>query len=153
MTLTGNNVITLRKLTSKVTAEKGIPLNDLDFADDIPLLKSSFQGLSHSFQDPLMPQQTHASSSSHRRLNMWPSTVTLNFHFMVFYVSDFRYLGPIMESSANDLKRRKSLAWTAFLETSAPMKKSWHPNFKQSQTVWYNLRLWIMGHLQGYNGR
>ena len=25
MTLTGNNVITLRKLTSKVTAEKGIP--------------------------------------------------------------------------------------------------------------------------------
>ena len=26
MTLTGNNVITLRKLTSKVTAEKGIPL-------------------------------------------------------------------------------------------------------------------------------
>ena len=27
MTLTGNNVITLRKLTSKVTAEKGIPLN------------------------------------------------------------------------------------------------------------------------------
>ena len=26
MTLTGNNVITLRKLTSKVTTEKGIPL-------------------------------------------------------------------------------------------------------------------------------
>ena len=26
MTLTGNNAITLRKLTSKVTAEKGIPL-------------------------------------------------------------------------------------------------------------------------------
>ena len=27
MTLTGNNVITLRKLTLKVTAEKGIPLS------------------------------------------------------------------------------------------------------------------------------
>ena len=26
MTLTGNNIITLRKLISKVTAEKGIPL-------------------------------------------------------------------------------------------------------------------------------
>ena len=30
MTLTGNNVITLRKLTSKVTAEKGIPLKFID---------------------------------------------------------------------------------------------------------------------------
>ena len=27
MTLTGNNAITLRKFTSRVTAEKGIPLN------------------------------------------------------------------------------------------------------------------------------
>ena len=45
-----------------------------------------------------------------------------------------------MESSANDRKRRKSFAWTTLLETSAPMEKSLHPNFKQSQTVWYNLR-------------
>ena len=29
MTLTGNNAITLRKLASKVTAEKGIPLKKL----------------------------------------------------------------------------------------------------------------------------
>ena len=30
MTLTGNKVITLRKLTSKVTAEKGIPLKQFE---------------------------------------------------------------------------------------------------------------------------
>ena len=30
MTLTGNNAITLRKLTSKVAAEKGIPLKEKD---------------------------------------------------------------------------------------------------------------------------
>ena len=36
MTLTGNNVITLRKLTSKVTAEKGIlPLYYLEQLDGI----------------------------------------------------------------------------------------------------------------------
>jgi len=94
-------------------------LNDLDFADDIALLESSI---------PRAQSQLTRTANAAADLGLIisaPKTefMTTNCHpqppLQVYgnpikHVTDFKYLGSMMGSSASDYKRRKALAWTAF---------------------------------------
>ena len=94
-------------------------LSDLDFADDIALLESSM---------PRAQSQLTKTADAAADLGLIisaPKTeyMTINCHHQpplrvygnpIKHVSDFRYLGSMMASSTNDLKRRKGLAWAAF---------------------------------------
>ena len=94
-------------------------LNDLDFADDIALLESTMsqaqaqltrtadaaKDLGLIISVPKTEYMT-ANCSPHPPLQVYGEDIK--------HVSDFKYLGSQMASSACDFKRRKALAWGAF---------------------------------------
>ena len=93
-------------------------LNDLDFAI-LPSLSLQCLGPSLSSPGPLMLQQILALLSAHLRLNYMtiicqPQPPLQVYGYPINHVTNFRYLGSMMGSSASDLKRRKALTWTAF---------------------------------------
>ena len=88
-----------------------------DYADDIALLESSMSRA--------QSQLTETADAAVDLGLVAPKTefVTINFHpqpplqvygTSINNVTDFKYLGSMMPSSASDLKRRKALAWAAF---------------------------------------
>ena len=94
-------------------------LNDLDFADDIALLESS------TLRDQFQLTRTADATAELGLVIGAPKTQFMTIHFHpqpplqvcgtpINHVTDFKYLGSMMASSASDLKRRKALAWTAF---------------------------------------
>ena len=94
-------------------------LNDLDFADDIALLESSI------LQAQAQLTRTADAAGELGLVISAPKTEFMTIHchpqppLQVYgtpinHVTDFKYLGSMMASSARDLKRWKALAWTAF---------------------------------------
>ena len=94
-------------------------LNDLDFADDIALLESSMSRAQSQLA------RTADAAADLGFVISTPKTELMTIHchpqppLQVYekpikHVSDFKYLGSMMASSASDLKRRKAFAWTAF---------------------------------------
>jgi len=112
------------------TRNPGLFLTDLDFADDLALVAESIQNL----EDLLHSLETSASqvglycnegktefiSSSG---NVLPLT-SLN-GINIKLVKDFKYLGSHINSSENDFKIRKGLAWKACNK----LNKIWQSNF------------------------
>ncbi|XP_072017094.1 uncharacterized protein [Amphiura filiformis] len=91
-------------------------LNDLDFADDITLLESS----TPRAQCQLSRTANAAADLGHiisapkqcMTINCQPQPPLQVYGNPIKYVTDFRYLGSMMGSSASDLKRRNALPWT-----------------------------------------
>ena len=94
-------------------------LNDLDFADDIALLESL---------TPRSQRQIDRTTECAKDIGLMvnvPKTEYMTRHCdasiplkvygePIQHVTDFKYLGSMMDSSGADLKRRKALAWSAF---------------------------------------
>ena len=94
-------------------------LSDLDFADDIALLESSIS-LTQSQLRKIADAAADigliisASKTEYMTINCHPQPRLQVYGNSINHLSDFKYLGSIMESSSSDLKRRKGLAWAAF---------------------------------------
>ena len=93
-------------------------LNDLDFAEDIALLKSS---ISHAqaqltstveaAKDLLIisaSRTKYMTATCHQQPSLQVCGKPIN------HVADFKYLGSKIASAAGDFKRRNALAWSAF---------------------------------------
>ena len=94
-------------------------LNDLDFADDIALLESSiFRAQAQLTKTAEAAADLglviSAPKSKYMTVNCNAQPALQVYGDPINNVSDFRYLGSMVASSASDLKRRKSLAWCAF---------------------------------------
>ena len=94
-------------------------LNDLDFADDIALLESSMSraqsqltGTADAAAD--LGLVISVPKTEFMTINCHPQPPLQVYGTSINHVTDFKYLGSMMASSASDLKRRKALAWTAF---------------------------------------
>ena len=96
-----------------------IVLNDLDFADDIALLETT----SSQAQAQLTRTAAAAndlgliissSKTEYMTSNCSPQPALQVYGDKINHVSNFRYLGSMMASSASDFKRRKALSWCAF---------------------------------------
>ena len=55
-----------------------------------------------------------APKTEYMTINCQPQPPLQVYGNPINHVTNFRYLGSMMGSSASDLKRRKALAWTAF---------------------------------------
>ena len=94
-------------------------LSDLDFADDIALFESSIS-LAQSQPTKIADAAADvgliisASKTEYMTINCHPQPQLQVYGNSINQVSDFKYLGSMMESSSSDLKRRKDLAWAAF---------------------------------------
>ena len=97
-------------------------LNDLDFADVIALLESS---MPRTQSQLTRTADAAADLGLYQRTQNWvyiytcmtiPQPPLQVYGNPINHVTNFRYLGSMMGSSASDLKRRKALAWTAFLK-------------------------------------
>ena len=96
-----------------------IVLNDLDFADDIALLESTtsqaqtqLSRTAAAAKDLGLIISTSKTEYMSKNCNHQPALQV--YGDTINHVTDFRYLGSQMASSACDLKRRKSLSWCAF---------------------------------------
>ena len=94
-------------------------LNDLDFADDIALLESLMpraQSLLTRTADAAaeLGLVISAPKTEFMTIHCHPQPPLQVYGTPINNVTDFKYLGSMMASSASDLKRRKALAWTAF---------------------------------------
>ena len=94
-------------------------INDLDFADDIALLESTMS----QAQAQLNRTTTAAKElgliisvpkTEYMTANCHPQPPLQVYGEAIKHVTDFKYLGSQMASSASDFKRRKALAWGAF---------------------------------------
>ena len=112
-------------------------LNDLDFADDIALLESSIPRAQSQLSRTAdaaadLGLIISAPKTEYMTINCHPQPPLQVYGNSINHVSDFRYLGSMMASSASDLKRRKSLAWTAFWK----LQRLWrNPNLPISTKV------------------
>ena len=94
-------------------------LNDLDFADDIALLKSS-KSRAHSQLTRTASAAADlgivisASKTEYIAINCCPQPPLEVYGSTINHVEDFKYLGAMMACSSGDFKRRKGLALTAF---------------------------------------
>ena len=94
-------------------------LNDLDFADDIPLLESSISQAQAQLSKTAeaaadLSLVISAPKTEYVTVNCNPQPTLQVYGYPINHVSDFRYLGSMVASGSSDLKRRKSLAWCAF---------------------------------------
>ena len=94
-------------------------LNDLDFADDIALLESSIPRAQSQLSRTAdaaadLGLIISAPKTEYMTFNCQPQPSLQVYGNPINHVTNFRYLGSMMGSSASDLKRRKALAWTAF---------------------------------------
>ena len=94
-------------------------LNDLDFADDIALLESSMPRAQSQLTRTAdaaadLGLIISAPKTEYMTINCQPQPPLQVYGNPINHVTNFRYLGSMMGSSASDLKRRKALAWTAF---------------------------------------
>ncbi|XP_068680408.1 uncharacterized protein [Montipora capricornis] len=92
-------------------------LNDLDFADDIALLKfsraqSQLTRTASAAAD--LGLVISAPKTEYIVINCCPQPPLKLYGSKINHVQDFKYLGSMMASSSGDFKRRKGLAWTAF---------------------------------------
>ena len=94
-------------------------INDLDFADDIALLESTMS----QAQAQLNRTATAAKElgliisvpkTEYMTANCHPQPPLQVYGEAIKHVTDFKYLGSQMASSASDFKRCKALAWGAF---------------------------------------
>ena len=94
-------------------------INDLHFADDIALLESTMS----QAQAQLNRTATAAKElgliisvpkTEYMTANCHPQPPLQVYGEAIKHVTDFKYLGSQMASSASDFKRRKALAWGAF---------------------------------------
>ena len=134
-------------------------LNDLDFADDIALLESSMSWA--------QSQLTRTADATGDLVISTPKTefMTINCHpqpplqvygTSINHVTDFKYLGSMMASSASDLKRRNALAWTAFWKLERLWKSPSIPistKVKLFNTTCITVWLRVLDHLQGHGGQ
>ena len=96
-------------------------LNDLDFADDIALLETSISQAQAQLSKTAeaaadLGLVISAPKTEYVTVNCKPQTDLQIYGDPINHVSDFRYLGSMVASGSSDLKRRKSLAWCAFLK-------------------------------------
>ena len=94
-------------------------LNDLDFADDIALLESSISQARTQLTKTAeaaadLGLVISAPKTEYVTVNCNPQPALQVYGDPINHVSDFRYLGSLVASGSNDLKRRKSLACCAF---------------------------------------
>ena len=112
-------------------------LNDLDFADDIALLESSIPRAQSQLSRTTdaaadLGLIITAPKTEYMTINCHPKPPLQVYGNSIIHVSDFRYLGSMMASSVSDLKRRKSLACTAFWK----LQRLWrYPNIPVSTKV------------------
>ena len=115
-------------------------LNDLDFADDIALLESSIS----QAQTQLTKQAeaaaglglvTSVPKTEYVTMNCNPQPALQAYGDPINHVSEFRYLGSMVASGSSDLKRRKSLAWSAFWKIEQ-LWKSPHNDHVLNTTVY-----------------
>ncbi|KAI8507856.1 hypothetical protein Bbelb_140960 [Branchiostoma belcheri] len=94
-------------------------INDLDFADDIALLESTCGRA----QEQLTKTSSAAAEldlvisvlkTEYMCYNTGPGQSLQVYGEPIKQVQDFRYLGSMVASSSNDLKKRRALAWVAF---------------------------------------
>ena len=89
-------------------------LNDPDFADDTALLESAIPRAQSQFSRTAdaaadLGLLISAPKTEYMTINCHPQPPLQVYGNSINHVSDFRYLGPMMASSASDLKRRKIL--------------------------------------------
>ena len=109
-------------------------INDLDFADDITLLESTKARAQDQLSKTASAAEelgltisvpkteytcVNADTGESQPLKVYGESIK--------QVQDFKYLGFMMASSSNDLKRRKALAWTAFWKLEHPWRSSRTP--------------------------
>ena len=93
-------------------------LNDLDFAEDIARLESSvprarFQLTRTADATAELGLVISTSKTEFMTIHCHPHPPMKVYETPINHVTDYKYLGSMMASSASDLKRRKALAWTA----------------------------------------
>ncbi|XP_038064918.1 uncharacterized protein LOC119735291 [Patiria miniata] len=94
-------------------------LNDLDFADDIALFESTLPRAQAQLSKTASVAEgvgliINVPKTEYITSHCEPSP-SLHVHGSPFkHVTDFKYLGSMVASSATDLERRKALAWTTF---------------------------------------
>ena len=97
-------------------------LNDLDFADDIARLLESSMSRAQSqltrtadaAADLGLVISAHKTEFMTINCHPQPQLYMEVYGTSINHMTDFKYLGSMMASSASNLKRRKALAWTAF---------------------------------------
>ncbi len=91
--------------------------NDLDFADDIALLSSTFANAQNLLNNLLREAQAVGLS-----LNIDKSNICYIYFYLFMegkkleLVDDSKYLGTFLKSSSNDFKHRKTLSWAACIK-------------------------------------
>ena len=108
-------------------------LTDLDFADDLALVSEAIQNLEdllHSLETSASQVGLYCNEGKTEFIsstgNLLPLT-SLN-GINIKLVNDFKYLGSYINSSENDFKIRKGLAWKAYNK----LNKIWHSNFSNT---------------------
>ena len=104
-------------------------LNDLDFADDIALLESSTTRAQSQLTRTAdaaadLGLVISAPKTEFMTINCHPQPLLQVYGNLIKHVTDFKYLGSMMGSSASDMKRRRALAWTAFWK----LERLWRSN-------------------------
>ena len=104
-------------------------LNDLDFADDIALLESSITRAQSQLTRTAdaaadLGLVISAPKTEFMTINCHPQPLLQVYGNLIKHVTDFKYLGSMMGSSASDMKRRRALAWTAFWK----LERLWRNN-------------------------
>ena len=100
--------------------QSGQVINDEDFADDIALLEFSISK-AHAYLIKTaegvadLGLTISAPKTEYVTVNCNPQPTLQVYGDAINHVSDFRYLGSMVASGSSDRKRRKSLAWCAFL--------------------------------------
>jgi len=94
-------------------------LNDLDFADDIALLESTMLRAQEQLTRTASAAEDlgliiSVSKTEYMTANCHPHPPLTVYGEPIQHVTDFKYLGSKMASTASDLKRRMALAWCAF---------------------------------------
>ena len=113
-----SGVVTFPRQSRRYPAKVGL-LNDLDFADDIALLESSMPRAQSQLTRTAdaaadLGLIISAPKTEYMTINCQPQPPSHVYGNSLNHVTNFRYLGSMIGSSASDLKRRKALAWTAF---------------------------------------
>jgi hypothetical protein len=104
-------------------------LNDLDFADDIALLESTTSRAQLQLTKTAAAAKDlgltiSVSKTEYMTANCHPHPTLTVYGEPIKHVTDFKYLGSKMASTASDLKRRKALAWCAFWKLERLWKSS-----------------------------
>jgi exonuclease III len=104
-------------------------LNDLDFADDIALLESTTSRAQLQLTKTAAAAKDlgltiSVSKTEYMTANCHPHPTLTVYGEPIKHVTDFKYLGSKMASTASDLKRRKALAWCAFWKLEHLWKSS-----------------------------